>query len=207
MKNTNKTNEQLLVPVNNLNKNMAEMEKFKTEHKQVEEKIHQHHEELQIILDSIPALVFYKDKEDRFIRVNKALSDAFNMSNEEIIGQTAAELSPGKDYWEDDKRVMKTGNSLRNIIEPMETPEGTVWLRTDKIPYKDSDGNIIGIIGFSIDITKLKQAEKKLISKNKELQTFNDIVVGRELKMLELKKEVNELLEKSGKKPKYKIPT
>ena len=47
---------------------------------------------------------------------------------------------------------------------------------------------------------------EKLKSRNKELETWAEVTTGRELKMLELKKEINELLEKSGKKPKYNIP-
>lgn len=46
----------------------------------------------------------------------------------------------------------------------------------------------------------------KLKSRNKELETWFEVTVDRELKMLELKKEINELLEKSGEKPKYEIP-
>ena len=56
------------------------------------------------------------------------------------------------------------------------------------------------------EIKDRKQAENKLKSRNKEMETFQEIVVGRELRMIELKKEINKLLETSGKKPKYKIP-
>ena len=52
---------------------------------------------------------------------------------------------------------------------------------------------------------KRKQAEGKLISRNKELELYNEVTVDRELIIIELKKEINELLEKSGEKPKYKI--
>jgi len=131
--------------IDGISKAITVVSKNITEHKQAEEKIRQQQEELQIILDSVPVLVFYKDKEDKFIRVNKALAQAFNMSKEEIIAKTAAELSPVKDYWEEDKRVMETGIPLRNIIEPIETLEGKIWVKTDKIPYKDYDENIIGI--------------------------------------------------------------
>jgi len=55
------------------------------------------------------------------------------------------------------------------------------------------------------DITERKKAEEALKKKNKELETFNRLTVGRELRMIELKKEVNELLEKLGKEAKYKM--
>ena len=74
-----------------------------------------------------------------------------------------------------------------------------------KLEFND-DGDPIIMIGTVQDITERKQVEEKLISRNKELELFNEVTVGRELKMIELKKEINELLEKSGKKPKYEIP-
>lgn len=55
----------------------------------------------------------------------------------------------------------------------------------------------------AIDITERKQAEIIIIEKSKELQIFNDLFVGREIKMVELKKEINELLKKEGKEAKY----
>lgn len=56
-----------------------------------------------------------------------------------------------------------------------------------------------------LDITERKRAEEELHKRLKELEIFNRISVGRELKMIELKKEINELLEKYGKESKYKI--
>jgi len=62
------------------------------------------------------------------------------------------------------------------------------------------------ISGQLTSIIERKQAEEELKKKNKELQIFNDVTVGRELRILELKKEINELIKKTGQKPKYEIP-
>lgn len=67
-----------------------------------------------------------------------------------------------------------------------------------------SDGEYIHAIVRNI--TQRKQAEGNLINRNKELQVFYDAAVGRELKVVELKKEINSMLNKSGKKTKYSIP-
>lgn len=126
------------------------LEKQRTEHR--------------IILDSIPALVFFKDKENRVIRVNRALAEAAGIPREKIEGRTCFDLWPNQaaGYWADDLEVIRSGQPKRNIVERMETPQGTRWVRTDKIPYKDEQGQICGVIGFAVDITDLKRAEEEI---------------------------------------------
>jgi PAS domain S-box-containing protein len=147
-------------------------------------------EEQQIILDSVPAMVFYKDRDNRFIRVNKALADLTGKSKEEIEGTSAFETysEHAEEYWRDDKEVMASGRPKTHIIEPLETPQGTRWVETDKIPYRDADGNVIGIIGFAIDITERKQAEDALRERAEELgalqATVLDITGQRDLPAL-----------------------
>ncbi len=146
--------------------------KIDAERRQTEQIIQRQRKELQTIFDSVPASVFYKDKGNRLIRVNKTLADALGLPKEEIEGKSASEISPHEDekYWEDDKEVMSSGKAKRNIVEPLVTPKGTRWLQTDKIPYKDDQGNIIGVIGFAIDITDRKQAEEAMRQAHNELE-------------------------------------
>ena len=152
-----------------------------TEIRRTEERLYRQRLEQQIILDSVPAIVFYKDKENRFIRINKALADATGLPKEKIEGKSCFEVYPGyaEKYWVDDKEVMARGEPKRNIIEPMETTKGIVWLQTDKIPYRDEQGNIVGIIGFSIDITERKKAADALQeSENKFRSLAEKSLVG-----------------------------
>jgi PAS domain S-box-containing protein len=146
-----------------------------TARKQAEEALQRQKEELQIILDSVPAMIFYKDKENRFIQTNKALAEATGLPKEEIDGKSIFDLYPSKadDYWKDDQEVIRSGNPKRNIVETMETPEGVRWVQTDKIPYRDAQGNIIGIIGFSVDITERKWAETALQASKRFLEIAN----------------------------------
>ncbi len=122
-------------------------------------------EELQIILDSVPALIFYKDRDNRFLRVNRAFCDIMGTTREELEGRAMIDIySPeqAEAFWKDDLEVIGSGRPKRNIVEPMDSKGRTLWLQTDKIPYRDSRGNIIGIIGFSLDITARKKAEDAL---------------------------------------------
>ena len=139
---------------------------------QAEEALQRKREEIQIILDSVPAMIFYKDKENRFIRTNKAMAEVLGLPKEELEGKSLFDLYPSlaDDYWKDDQEVMRGGSPKRNIVETMETPEGVRWVQTDKIPYRDDQGNIIGIIGFAVDITERKQAEEALKRAHDELE-------------------------------------
>lgn len=138
--------------------------------KENEKELQRQSEELQTIIDSSPILIFYKDKENRFIRVNKALADATGLPKEAIEGKTMFEIYPhyAEKYWEDDKEVIASGHPKINIIEPVELKGVTRWVQTDKIPYRNESGDIIGIIGFAIDITERRQAELMLRESNEK---------------------------------------
>ena len=66
--------------------------------------------------------------------------------------------------------MISTGILKRNIVEPLETGTGLKWVQTDKIPYRDAHGNIIGIIGFALDITEGKLAQEALKQAHDELE-------------------------------------
>ena len=136
-----------------------------TERKRAEELLKKQQGELQDILDSIPAWVFYKDKDNRFIRANRAFSSIMGVPKEELEGRSLFDLFPREQAeasWRDDNEVMASGKAKTNIIEPIDTPKGRLWCQTDKIPYRDAQGNIIGIIGFAFDITDGKPGQETL---------------------------------------------
>lgn len=122
-------------------------------------------EELRIILDSVPAWVFYKDADNNFLRVNRAFCDVMGMSREELEGRSCFDLYPREQaeaFWRDDKEVMSSGAPKRNIVEPMDSKSGKRWVQTDKMPCRDAKGNTIGVIAFCLDITARKNAEDAL---------------------------------------------
>jgi len=134
-------------------------------------------EEMEMILDNIPALIFYKDLDNNFIQVNKYLADAHNESKDVLKGKSLFELYPKEEaqaYWDDDLEVAKGGKPKMNIVEPWETNQGKRWVNTSKIPIFDSNKNVIGILGTSTDITEKKLAEINLKqSEENYRQAFN----------------------------------
>lgn len=131
----------------------------------------------QLILDSIPAMVFVKDTENRLIATNRAFKETTGLKPEVILGKKIEELIENKEqaerYWKDDLEVIQSGLPKRNIIEKLLT-DNKRWFITDKIPYKTLAGEIIGVIGFSIEITDRKNAEDALLASEKKFRLLFD---------------------------------
>lgn len=92
------------------------------------------------ILNSIPAMVFMKDTSNRLVWVNDAYVEAMGMSREKLLSKPVGELLPEADahhYFDDDRKVMRTGEPIRGIVETVRTETGTQWVRTDKLPVRD----------------------------------------------------------------------
>jgi len=147
-----------------------------TERKRLEEYLEKERQELRLIIDSSPILVFYKDKEGRFVRVNKAMVESLAKPEEEIVGKTvfdlfSAELAQG--MTNDDQEVIKSGRSKLNIIEQYESASGIRWVQTDKIPIFDENGSSVGLVGFAQDITERMDMEESLRLSE---QNFRDLI-------------------------------
>ncbi len=133
-----------------------------TAQKQAEEAINLLSEERKVLIDNMPAMIWYKDTHNNFIRVNPAASRTFGRSATAIEGKSAYDLFPetAEQYFRDDLEVISSGTPKFGIIEQMKTADGRdLWLRTEKIPLKDKDGTIAGVLVFSVDITDIKREE------------------------------------------------
>ena len=119
--------------------------------------------EFEAILDHIPALIFYKDTRNQFVRVNKYLAEAHQLPKEEMQGRPVADFYPEADqYWKHDLEVIQSGEPKLNIIEPWQVDDEHRWVSTSKIPFQNQEGETIGIIGISLDVTELKRTQEAL---------------------------------------------
>lgn len=158
-------------------------DKQEKERKRAEESLTESKEELRTIVDSAPVQIWYKDRDNKIIRVNQAGADAFGKRIEDIEGKPVIELFPEADsdhYYDDDLEVINSGKPKLNIIEEMLITSGERrYVCTDKVPYMDKNGKINGVIAFVRDITEGKRAEEALReSEERYRQLFENSVVG-----------------------------
>ena len=130
---------------------------------QVKSQLENKTRELQIMLDSSPALIFFKDSTGRYIRANRRFADFLNIPINELIGHTHRELFPNllTSVFEDDSEVIRTGHPLLQRHGIVASPDGTKSIIIDKIPYKNSQGEVLGIIGFALDVTQQEMTRKE----------------------------------------------
>lgn len=136
-----------------------------TDLKQAERALDKQRQEQETILDSVPAMIWYKDRGNRIIRANAAAAASRGVPKSHMEGRLTSEFYPGlaEAYYRDDLEVIESGRAKIGIFEPIETESGERrWLRTDKVPYRDENGEIIGVIVLATDITELKVAEEAL---------------------------------------------
>ena len=142
------------------------------ERQHAEEAIREQREELQTILDSVPAYIFYKDREAKYLRANRALAEVTGIPAQDWVGKTIEELLPGcgDGPTRCDLEVIRTGQPKLGCVEAFEIGGKLRWLNTDRIPYRDKSGAIVGVIGLSIDATEQREAEAALVIKEEELR-------------------------------------
>jgi PAS domain S-box-containing protein len=126
---------------------------------------HSARDELQMILDSVPAFIWYKDRDNRIVRANRLAAESVGMSIADLEGRSTYDLYPDEaaKYHQDDLEVIRSGHPKLGIIEPLLTVYGEKrWIRTDKIPHRDASGEIVGVVVFAVDVTERIQSEQAL---------------------------------------------
>ena len=144
-----------------------------TDLKVAEIKLDREKELLQSLMDNIPDLIYFKDKESKFTRINRAQASLLGLkSPEEAIGNTDFDYFPreqAEKTFSDEQEIFRTGSSLINKIEIILPPGGSpLWMSATKIPIRDENGNVSGLVGVSRDITIMEMTRENLkIAKEK----------------------------------------
>ncbi|MDB6041253.1 MAG: Histidine kinase, partial [Verrucomicrobiales bacterium] len=136
-----------------------------TELKRVQFELECQRLEYQTIFEVVPAFVIYKDRDNRHVRVNHYAADLLGRSIDELTGKPVDYLDRevARKHHLDDLEVIESGKPKHGIVERIQTGGGVVrWLAADKIPYRDPNGKVIGVIVFALDITEKRLAQEEL---------------------------------------------
>ncbi|AFZ01941.1 protein kinase domain-containing protein [Calothrix sp. PCC 6303] len=146
---------------------------------------------LKSLIDNIPQIVIWKDRNSTFLGCNTNAAKILNLeSPDQIVGKTDYDFSftPEEIEWyqECDRRIMESGQAELNIVETQQKPDGSQsWLSTSKIPLRDSNSNVIGILITIEDITHRKVAEAIILKKSQELEEAAQALQNTQLQMVQ----------------------
>src|SRR5579862_4959338 len=142
---------------------------------------------LRALMENIPDLIYFKDRQSRFTRVNQA--HARNLGEKDAadcIGKSNADYFDEEDarrWRECEEEIVKSGRPQVDRIEQHGHPrEGRLWWSTTQVPMFDHNGQVSGIAGISRNITALKTGEERLREQSEHnrmiIHTAKDAFLG-----------------------------
>ncbi len=142
--------------------------------KRIESELAEERNLLRSLIDNLPDYIYVKDTQYRYAIDNIAHRKFLGArSEQEVIGKRITDFFPPElveQFARDDQRIIENGEVLLNREEPLFDAQGRKrWHSTTKVPLRNNEGQIVGLVGISRDITERKEAEEKLQEANAEL--------------------------------------
>lgn len=133
---------------------------------------------LKVVMDTLPGMVFYKDKHGRYVYVNKEFNKFYNStSNEALIGKTNFDIHPtvelARKYTDEDNKVLSQKESIHTQTVLNSNGGKELYTEAIKVPVLDENNEASGIVGLVLDVTKKIEYQKKL-----KTLSFTDILTG-----------------------------
>ena len=157
-----------------------------TERRRLELSLEKERALLLTLINSLPDLVYVKDRDSRFVLVNHAMADFAGASDPaDMIGKTDKDFLPqdlADKYMSEERQVIEQGIELANVEEHSRSARGEFrWLLTTKVPLRGESGAITGLVGSSHDITLRKLAEQKRREQAALLDIATDAILVRDM--------------------------
>ena len=151
-----------------------------SQRKQVEAELAHERDLLQALMDSLPDFIYFKDERSRFTRINQAHARHLGLSSPtDAIGKSDADFfshGAARQKIVDEQRIFFTGEPLLGLVEQSDTAHGQLWVSSTKMPLRDANGKVNGIVGISHNITERKLAENELLAQRESFRALTDNV-------------------------------
>ncbi len=145
-----------------------------TEQKTTQEALLHERNLLRTLIDSTPDYIFIKDDRGRFVVSNEAHAQAVHMTSDGLVGLTAFDVFPpelAQQFHKDDLAIMKSGKPLFNLERTTLDAQGEFrTVLTTKVPLRNQEGRVVGLVGTSRDITERKAYEQQRLELAAERQ-------------------------------------
>lgn len=181
-----------------------------TERRRTEKALRSSEERMRLVIESAKDYaIFTTDTDRRVDRWNSAAQTMFGYSEQEILGQLADVLFVPEDlargeHLQEARRADETGRAA-NERWHIRKDRSLFYGSGTVTPLRDGSGRLLGFLKIMRDLTASKQSEEALREHVDELSRFNQATEGRELRMIELKREINELCGKLGLPPSHSL--
>jgi diguanylate cyclase (GGDEF)-like protein/PAS domain S-box-containing protein len=138
---------------------------------------------LQTLIDCVPDNLWVKDAESRFVIANKRTAQRMGFqATSELIGKSDLELCPpetAEGYFADEQAIIASGEPMIDKEEYVLGSKGEkTWILTTKVPLRDENGEIVGLIGISRDISDRRRAD---LLRRGQAQILEKIAIGAPL--------------------------
>lgn len=132
---------------------------------------------LDFLMEKLPVMIYFKDKDSKFMRFSKHMAEYFYMDPADMIGKSDFDVQDAvhaREAFEDEQAIMRTAESKLNYLEKEIHHDGMErWVSTTKIPLLDAEGNVIGTMGISKDVTEVKRQNKELLLREEQIHAQN----------------------------------
>ncbi|MDH5669747.1 MAG: PAS domain S-box protein [Nitrospira sp.] len=140
------------------------------------EKLADSHSLTQAIMDNSPSLIFIKDRDGRYLKINRNFERTLNITTEATLGKTDMDIFPSgqaRRFMQYDQEVLQQQEATI-CDEQYDTDAGRLFTMTQRFPLFDGDGRLCGIGGIATDITSYRQAREHLARTEERLRLSTD---------------------------------
>jgi len=151
-----------------------------TERKQAELALKEHGDFLRTLLDAIPAPVFYKDEEGRYLGVNKSFEEFYGLTYQELSGKSVFDIAPpdlAEVYHAKDLELLQQPGTQVYESQVRDARRVVHDVVFHKATFTDSSGHVRGLIGVILDVTERKQAQEALLESEQRVRTKLDAIL------------------------------
>lgn len=160
-----------------------------TERKEAEQQIREQQALLRSIIDTSPDWIFAKDEDYRYLLVNKSFAEFYGgIAPDEMVGKDDYDLGTPAEFIEgdpekgivgfrtDDRAVVERHETLHNPNDVVQHTDGTIHVYdTNKLPLRDANGNVIGVLGVSRDVTEARQQQELIERRAVEMAAVAEV--------------------------------